>query len=74
MAYFFPHIDNFWHAQGVFTFFERRMPLYIMFLCNNTKYFKDKDILLIIFLHDRYSILLSFIMGNVQNEIKISHS
>lgn len=33
MAYFFPHIDNFWHAQGVFTFVERRMPLYIVFLC-----------------------------------------
>lgn len=33
MAYFFPHIDNFWHAQGVFTFVERRMPLYIIFLC-----------------------------------------
>lgn len=36
MAYFFPHIDNFWHAQGVFTLVERRMPLYIVFLC---KYF-----------------------------------
>lgn len=33
MAYFVPHIDNFWHAQGVFTFIERRLPLYVVFLC-----------------------------------------
>lgn len=32
MAYFFPHIDNFWHAQGIFTFVERRLPLYVVFL------------------------------------------
>lgn len=38
MAYFFPHIDNFWHAQGVFTLIERRMPLYIVFLCKHCEY------------------------------------
>lgn len=33
MAYFAPFIENFWHAQGVITFFDRRMAIYIVFLC-----------------------------------------
>lgn len=33
MAYFAPFIENFWHAQGIVTLFDRRMTLYIAFLC-----------------------------------------
>lgn len=33
MAYFAPFIANFWHAQGIITLFDRRMSLYIAFLC-----------------------------------------
>lgn len=33
LAYFAPFIENFWHAQGLITFFDRRMALYIAFLC-----------------------------------------
>lgn len=33
MAYFAPFIENFWHAQGVVTFLDRRMAIYIVFLC-----------------------------------------
>lgn len=33
VAYFAPFIENFWHAQGIVTFLDRRMALYIVFLC-----------------------------------------
>lgn len=33
IAYFAPFIDNFWHAQGIITLFDRRMALYIAILC-----------------------------------------
>lgn len=33
MAYFCPFIENFWHARGIFTFLDRRMAIYIVFLC-----------------------------------------
>lgn len=36
MAYFAPFIENFWHAQGIVTLFDRRMTLYIVFLCKWT--------------------------------------
>ncbi|XP_031618054.1 uncharacterized protein LOC116337539 [Contarinia nasturtii] len=32
ISYFAPFIENFWHAQGIITFFDRRMALYIAIL------------------------------------------
>lgn len=75
MAYFFPHIDNFWHAQGVFTFVERRLPLYVVFLCRcsltidyasefeETQFDKKKLL--------RSCLLLPIVLGNVKIEIKV---
>lgn len=33
IAYFVSFIDNFWHAQGLITLFDRRMALYIAIVC-----------------------------------------
>lgn len=73
MAYFFPHIDNFWHAQGVFTFIERRMPLYIVFLCMCLRFaasFRRKlQINIVLTLGScRYGVLLPLILGHVEDE------
>lgn len=69
MAYFFPHIDNFWHAQGIFTFVERRLPLYIVFLCTyKTPNFYNELSKAKRFHISRHCVLLSLIMGHVKDE------
>lgn len=72
MAYFFPHIDNFWHAQGVITLVERRMPFYIIFLCIYFQIIFTIDLReLTIVCVFRYCILLPWILGCVQAKVEI---
>lgn len=42
LSYFAPFIENFWHAQGFITLFDRRMALYIAILCMYTFVFINR--------------------------------
>ena len=33
VSYWMPDIDSFWHAQGIFMFIGKRLPLYIICIC-----------------------------------------
>lgn len=72
VAYFAPFIENFWHAQGIVTFLDRRMPLYIVFLCEHRNDDNCVTANALTHIFFRYRLLLSGIVGDVEDAFKKS--
>lgn len=72
ICYFLPFVQNFWHAQGIITLFDHRMPLYVAIIRRNHTWYLhicviSSNLFDVLQCH-RSFILLSCVMGGIQTK------
>lgn len=72
ICYYFPDINNFWHAQSMIMLIGRRLPLHILFLCEYSPTLPPHLWIILSHLAFRHGLLLSRFLGRFQAQVQVS--